>query len=328
MFASIYRKNMSARKAICLVAGLLAFAAPGVIAADATDAITATTVSRYFLTQADARCHALPADAATALKAGYLQARNTALRAGHSMSDLAPWLDRARDAAANVPCDNAKLDGDFTDAAQAYRRFITQIRLDLPGVRAGWQADRAYGDDARWRLVQYQNLADADLAFGIYGKLGAPRFTVMANFHDGEKPYAARLLLRNPQTLSYGLIDTASLSVSPTRPFGFDGDALGFMARASNDVSAVLHPALQVQTASLAFGSSTGPAEQDATRFDFPSRAWPAIARLDPREDMVVEFDFDSGPRYVRFEVGDFITGLMFVTLPQPYTHNQLNTAG
>jgi len=288
-------------------------AAPGVIAADAVDAITGTTLSRYFLSAADARCHALSPDAANALKAGYLQARNTALRAGHSMNDLAPWLARADQAAATVACDDPKLDGDLAGAQDAYRRFIVQTRLDLPGARAAWHADRTYGDDDAWRLVQYQNLPGADLALGIHGTLDAPRFTVMASFRDGRQPYAARLLLRNPDVLGQGLIEPAAANLSATPPAGFDGGAIGFMARDASETSAVLHP---------------GSAKEDALRFDFPSRAWPAIARLDPREDMVVEFDFDDGPRYARFEVGDFISGLIYVTLPQPYTHNQRNTAG
>jgi hypothetical protein len=322
--ASIKGLCAAALPALCA----LAASAPGVIADPSADAITATTVSRYFLIQADARCHALPADAATALKAGYLQARNTALRSGHSMADLSPWLERARDAAAHAPCDDARLTAQFSDAASAYRRFIVQSRLDLPGDRADWRVDRSYGDAQNWRLVQYQATPDAELAFGIYGALDAPRFTVMAHFSDGQTPYAARLLLRDAGQVSAGRIEGGAPGVTMTPPPGFGEASLAFMARNAATLSAVLHPAPATNMAGFTLtGEHAGVAKAEtAIRFDFPSRAWPAIAHLDPREDMVVEFDFDSGPRYVRFEVGDFIPGLIYVTLPQPYTHAQSPT--
>lgn len=333
MNGSSYSKTGALKKTICalsaaLAVSVLAASAPGVIAADASDAVTAVSVSRYFLALADDRCHALQPDAAAALKAGYVQARNAALRAGHSMDDLGPWLQRARAAAAAVPCGDAKLTKDFADAGAAYRRFIVQTRLDLPGVRAGWTADRAYGDDARWRLVQYQNLPDADVALGLYGPLDAPRFTVMADFHGGEKPYAARLLTRDPDRLGSGLIDAGAFALTPAAPAGFGSDSLSFMARDSAEVRVALRPEIKTNLAGFTLtGQHVAETAGDAVRFDFPSRAWPAIARLDPREDMVVEFDFDDGPRYARFEVGDFVTGLTYVTLPQPYTHNRRDTA-
>lgn len=334
MNGSSYSKKSAMKKALCVfaaaVTGGWALLAPLGTAADATDAVTATTLNRYFLALANDRCRVLPDDAAMALKAGYLQARNAALRAGHSMNDLGPWLQRARDAAASVACDAPKLTGAFHDAAAAYRRFIVQTSLDLPGLQASWRADRSYGDDAKWRLVQYQNLPAADLAFGVYGSLNAPRFAVMASFHDGARPYAARLLLRNADLVGEGVILSGPNDVAAVPPPGFGAASLGFMARDAQAVSAVLRPSVQTNGAGFSLtGDYVGTAQtQAATRFDFPSRAWPAMARLDPREDMVIEFDFDSGPRYVRFEVGDFISGLMYVTLPQPYTHNQLNTTG
>ncbi|MDI7775406.1 hypothetical protein [Asticcacaulis sp. EMRT-3] len=311
------------------LAGFAAFclaAAPAVIAADAADAVTATTVSRYFLANADARCHALPDAAATALKAGYLQARNTALRAGHSMDDLGPWLARARAAALATPCDDPRLTSDFATADSAYRGFIAQSHLTLPGTRSVWSADRSFAENDAWRLVQYQHLADADLAFGLYGPLDHARFTVMAHFADGAQPYAARLLLRDADRVANGLIDLSPQSVSTLPPAGFTGDApLAFMARASATLDTVLSAAPHTNLAGFTVtGDYAGKAVPvSAVRFDFPSRSWPAIARLDPREDMVVEFDFDDGPRYVRFEVGDFMTGLMYVSLPQPYSHAQ-----
>ena len=162
MNGSSYSKKGAMKKALCVfaaaVTGGWALLAPLGTAADATDAVTATTLNRYFLALANDRCRALPDDAAMALKAGYLQARNAALRAGHSMSDLAPWLQRARDAAASVACDAPKLTAPSMTPPPPTAASSSRRISDLPGVQASWRADRAYGDDARWRLVQYQNL--------------------------------------------------------------------------------------------------------------------------------------------------------------------------
>ncbi|MEI9904016.1 MAG: hypothetical protein WDN06_08550 [Asticcacaulis sp.] len=145
----------------------------------------------------------------------------------------------------------------------------------------------------------------------------------MAHFADGARPYSARLLLRDPDVVASGMINPAAYAVSDTAPAGFGGGTLAFPARAMNDVTAVLAPTVRANALGFSatgdyVGAQSG--AQDAVRFDFSTRAYPAIARLDPREDMVVEFDFSDGPRYMRFEVGDFITGLSYVGLPSPYS--------
>ena len=84
-----------------------------------------------------------------------------------------------------------------------------------------------------------------------------------------------------------------------------------------------MRPAVKVNFAGFALGGRYVGAQVpvDAQRFDFPKTAILAMARLDPREDVVIEFDCDDGPRFARFEVGDFIPGMAFVSLPSPYTH-------
>jgi hypothetical protein len=177
--------------------------------------------------------------------------------------------------------------------------------------------------------VQYQNTDQADMAFGLYGGLHQNSFSLMAHFKNGVRPYSARLLVRNTDIVATGVINRAPYGLSETMPAGFsDYSSLSFMAHGISDVTADLHPGVKTNLAGFTltgnYVGTQGP--EAALRFDFPSRAWLAIAKLDPREDIVVEFSSEDGPRYARFEVGDFVTGLSYVALPAPYTHNQVNT--
>ncbi len=282
------------------------------------DSLTETAVKRYFLAQADARCHLLTPAAAMAVTAGYLQARNTAIRASGAMGALTPWLEQARAAAAAAPCDAPQLTSAAAQAQDAYRGFVVQTRLDL----GAWTGSRAYPATTAWRLAQYQSTADADAVLGLYGTLDDARFVVMAHFADGARPYSARLLVRNTGLVSAGLINRQARSVTQTAPIGFTpATTLSFTARDSADVDIALHPEVRSNVAGFsASGDYVGKsATSEAVRFDLPTTAWRALAPLDPREDVVVEFECDDGPRYMRFEVGDFLTGLTFVRLPSPY---------
>ncbi len=282
------------------------------------DGLTETAVKRYFLAQADARCHLLSPAAGMAVTAGYLQARNASIRSSGTMGTLAPWLEQARTAAANAPCDAPELRSAAAQAQDAYRGFVTRPHLDL----GGWSGNRAYPDKAAWRLAQYRSAAGADAVLGLYGTLDDARFVVMARFTDGARPYSARLLVRNAEVVSSGLINRSPRDVTATAPVGFTpATTLGFTARDAADVQVALRPEIHSNDAGFSLtGAYVGKtAADDAVRFDLPTAAWRAMAPLDPREDVVVEFDCDDGPRYMRFEVGDFLTGLTFVRLPSPY---------
>lgn len=286
-----------------------------------SDDLTTTAVKRYFLAEANARCHLLDSATAMAVTSGYVQARNTLIRSTGGMQSLTPYLDEARAAAQSVACDAPQLLNEAAAAANAYRTFATQTRLSLPGARAEWIGTRAHGEDIDWRLAQYQSNADAYLALGLYGTLNDNRFTVMANFHDGEMPYAARLIVRDPQIATNGLIGRTTESLNNTIPLGFGSGVLTYLASDSLETEAELKPRVKANllgvSASGAYVGDQGPVS--VKRFDFPSRAWRAIAPLDPREDIVIAFDFRDGTRYARFEVGDFITGLGYVRMPSVY---------
>ena len=310
---------MIATSAACISAPLVAQTA---------DDYTLPVVKRYFMVQADARCHLLDDATRQALKAGYLQARNDALRAGLTMTYLAPWLEKARSAAYQADCAAPSLIAEVNTAQGGFRRFIAVPHLELSSGRTQWLANRTYGDDQTWRLVQFQNTDQADMAFGLYGGLQHNSFSLMAHFKDGMRPYSARLLVRNTDILASGMINRADYRISDRLPIGFsDYSSLSFMASGKSDVTVDLHPGVKTNLAGFTltgtYVGTQGP--ETAMRFDFPSRAWLAIAKLDPREDIVIAFSTEDGPRYARFEVGDFVSGLSYVALPAPYTHNQPN---
>ncbi|MEI9904015.1 MAG: glycosyltransferase [Asticcacaulis sp.] len=72
---------------------------------------------RLFLAEADARCHLLDPATAMALKGGYVQARNAAIRQGRDMSVLTPYLDAARAAADRSDCTAPQLTAEMATGA-------------------------------------------------------------------------------------------------------------------------------------------------------------------------------------------------------------------
>jgi hypothetical protein len=294
----------------------------GVTAGSGTDDIASTAVKRYYLAQVNSYCHILDTPADMALKAGFLQARNEALRSGYTMASLSPWLDKARDAAARTDCTSTALTAEMRLAQGAYDRFIAVPHMDLATDRATWRADRSFGDKDAWRLVQFQSVPGADLAMGLYGSLGQKTLSVMVSFKDGVQPYSARLLLRDPNITPNGVINRSPYGLTRTLPTGFtEATSVSIMARDSRHMSVEMRPHVTANMAGFnltgAYVGAQGP--QDAIRYDFPTRAYSDIARLDPREDIVVVFECADGPLYARFEVGDFMTGLTYLALPSPY---------
>ena len=309
-------------KIVIQLAGLCAVAALAMPVVASPDSLTETAVKRFFLAQVDARCHLLPPAASTAVTAGYLQARNTSIRSTGGMGALAPWLDQARDAADRIACDAPQVQQQMTAAGDAYRAYVTQMHLELPTGRSAWLGNRAFAQKDDWRLAQYQSSPEGDLALGLYGPLDHSAFVVMANFKGNQAPYSARLLVRDTSIVSNGIINRASYGLSDTAPLGFSGDAaLTFLARDHSETQAQLKRPVSANAIGFSvtgdYVGAQGPV--DAVRFDFPTRAFKAIAQLDPREDIVIAFDFPDGTKYARFEVGDMLTGLAYVSLPSPY---------
>lgn len=208
-------------KKLVLAAAVATTCITAPLVAQTADDYTLPVVKRYFMVQADARCHLLDGPTSQALKAGYLQARNDALRAGLSMAYLAPWLEKAKAAADQSDCTAPSLMAEVNTAEGGFRRFMAVPHLELSSGRTEWRANRAYGDDQVWRLVQYQNTDQANMAFGLYGGLHQNSFSLMAHFKDGLRPYSARLLVRNTDILTSGMINRAPMASATACPSAF-----------------------------------------------------------------------------------------------------------
>jgi hypothetical protein len=276
---------------------------------------------RQFIHSANERCGWVDGPAQLALNAGLLQNRNAALNAGVSPIVVYAVLDKAREVSLRADCESPELLAEADLLKGAYRGFVAQNRLMLKGVRAQWQADRTEAQLRKWRLVQYQHIGEVSLGLGLFGTQDRYSFSVMAQFKEGMRPYSARLVMRNTYLRSIGLIDQTPLSISAYKPKTLGSQDLSFVALNRHEVQSALVDGPRVNIAGFTVGGRyEGHQKKKPTvRFDFPMSLTTAIARLDPREDIVVVFEFSDGPQYVRFEAGDFVTGLVFTTLPTPY---------
>jgi hypothetical protein len=171
--------------------------------------------------------------------------------------------------------------------------------MTYPGDVSVWSADRGVGRAARWRLAQSTEFGSNRMTFGLAGREGANALLAVADFADDASPYAARLVLRDAARTLGPYLDGG-----PAQP-----------------LSRKLPPRSATRTF---LAEARGPAEtellprgaQDAWAFRFPAAAAQALADLDPREAVAVEFLFaDDRVRTAYVEVGDFAAGRAFLQL-------------
>ncbi|MEM9963897.1 MAG: hypothetical protein AAGC58_00975 [Asticcacaulis sp.] len=303
-----------------LKAALLALACMATSGAALADALSKLT-QRQFIHTANKTCHWLSAPEALALGGGLIQMRNAALISGQNPQSVYATIHQAHTAAARVDCRNPALLAEVETVKGAYRGFVTQNRLTFAGPKAQWLTDRTEAGTRKWRLVQYQKTGDIHMALGLYGLTDRHALTAMIQFPDDRRPYSARLMVRDPKYRPSGVIDKAPLGLSASMPLNITRYDHSFTAQSRHLTSMVLEDAPKVNMAGFnLMGEYKGrPQTRPTIRFDFPIEATTAIARLDPREDIVVVFEFPDGPQYARFEAGDFVPGLVFATLPSPY---------
>ncbi len=274
-----------------IVAGLAA--APGTASAQALDLFYERTVLRA----ADERCELLAPEIATALAAGAAQARGAALRAGVGERSTRAVERRAMDRASRLPCGSPDLAREADRAEQAFQAFSKIQRMTYPGDAAAWRADRAYAKAPRWRLAQDSRFGADRMTFGLAGR-DTPVLVAVAQFADGAAPYGARLVLRDTDR-----------TLGPYLPGG------------SAPLAARMPPVRSLRTF---LADARGRAETELLPRDskggwtlrFPTSAADALAGLDPREAVAVEFLFPHDKiRTAYVEVGDFAAGKAFVKL-------------
>ncbi|WP_293905732.1 hypothetical protein [Phenylobacterium sp.] len=254
---------------------------------------------RAVMSAADTRCSLFTPEISAALAASAAQAHGAALRAGTDPKSLDSLRRTAQMRAAAVNCQSSDVTGPAARVRSAFAGYQRISRIVYPGSLSAWSADRGIGRTARWRLAQSSPFGSNQMIFGLAGREGASALVAVADFADNAAPYSARLVLRDGSRTSGPYLDnrphTPLSSKLPPR-----AATRMFMAEARGGAEAELLPK----------GS------EGAWAFRFPAAAAEALADLDPRESVAVEFLF--GGDHVRtayVEVGDFAAGRAFLQL-------------
>jgi hypothetical protein len=253
---------------------------------------------RTVMTAADTRCGLFTPEVSAALAAGAAQARGAALRAGTDTKILASREAAARRYAGQLNCRSPKVLAEAARVQQSFSGYARVTRMTYPGDAADWRADRGSGKAARWRLAQDATFAGGRMTFGLAGREGANGLVAVAQFADGQTPYAARLVLRDGTRTLGPYLDTRGKAAPLSRKLPPRGATRAYMAEARSEADEMLLPK----------GSDEGWA------FRFPAAAAHALGDLDPREAIAVEFLFPGERvRTAYVEVGDFAAGRAFL---------------
>jgi hypothetical protein len=273
--------------------------APGFARAQPLDLFYERTV----MSAAGERCDLFTPQVAKALAAAAVQARGAALRSGASPDRLETAERTARVRAGQADCRSPELATAAQRVRQGFAGFSRVARLTYPGDVGVWHADRAGGPGDPWRLRQDAAFGPDRMSFGLAGRAWPDALVAAARFADGQAPYAARLVLRDTNRSLGPYLDrtrggpTAGLPLARRMPP--PGALTSFMAEARAPAGDDL--------------LGKGP---QGWAFRFPPQAVRAIAALDPREAIAVEFLF-RGDRVRRayVEVGDFAAGQAFLQM-------------
>lgn len=248
---------------------------------------------RAFVRAAQDKCRLFEPRLTQALEAATLQARGAALRAGRPATELAATAGRAKARAQATPCNDAELDRVKTRVRHAFAGWSRAARINFPGDRAAWSADRFESARDGWRLFQDGATGASPVRFGLTGR--APqdaRPAAVVSFVGKPRPYAARIVMRDASRSPRPWLGADGLPPEAARRAVF---AAGFDI-APRDL--------------LASGARAGEV------WRFPDSAAEALAALDPREPFLIEFLFrDDSVATARFEAGDFAAARAFLAM-------------
>ncbi len=257
---------------------------------------TGTFYDRTFVLAAHEKCHLFRAPVAGALSAAALQSRGAALRAGTTEATLLATAQRAQSRARSVSCSNPELAMVRDRVADAFAGWQRVPRRDYNGDRATWTADRVRRETATWRLVQTSVTGASPVRFGLGASAeGQETLSAVVSFVGRPRPYAARMVMRDPALAARPWLTAAGRAVLPPES-------------ARQEVwSAGTAPAAATL---LATGKTQG------ETWTFPAAAGDRLSRLDPREPFLIEFLFrDGSVATATFEAGDFAAARAFVAL-------------
>jgi hypothetical protein len=268
---------------------------------------------RAVMTAADQHCRLFTPALGSALAASMAQARGAALRAGVDPAQLAQMKTRAEGAAYAVACNSPDIATVAGRVRTAFDGYSRQMREDYPGSVSSWTAQRmASGTSQVWNLSQTAGFGRDSLIFGLAGRNGAAALTGVSRFSDGAVPYAARLVIRDQASAPQPYLDIRRGPVA----------TLPLTARVAprNLTRAWLAEDRSVADPLLVSANGQVPAA-GYIAWRFPPAAAAALADLDPREAVQIEFMFNtpggSTVRTAYIEVGDFAAGRAFLNLAQ-----------
>ncbi|MEQ7154882.1 hypothetical protein [Brevundimonas aurifodinae] len=275
---------------LALVAGVAL--SPAVATAEGTG----TYYDRAFVLAADRKCRLFAAPVAGALSAATLQAHGAALRAGTAETALRETAARARARAASVSCANPELGVVRDRVAHAFDGWARTPRMTFPGSRAAWAADRMGSDEPGWRLMQASVTGASPVTFGLAADPeGVQALSAVVSFVGQPRPYAARIVMRDPALSPRPWLTAAGIGVLPPE------SQRRTVWSAGTDMAA---PTLLTE----------GRRQGEAWRF--PDAGAERLAALDPREPFLIQFLFRDGSiATARFEAGDFAAARAFVAL-------------
>lgn len=276
----------------------------------ANASVVDTFYERAVMTAADERCRLFSPEVSSALNAGRAQARGAALRSGVAPETLDTTEARARAAAFSVACNSKDITLAADRVKSAFEPYSRQAKEIYPGEVAGWTAERyPLAKTAVWALAQPVTFGSDRMTFGLATQNGKNAVLAIVDFADGAQPYTARLIMRDPTRARQPYLDKRLAD-----------------ARGKLPLAARMAPRFATRTYLAEARSGSDPkmapgGVKDAIAFRFPAEAASAIAGLDPRESIAVEFAF-QGPqgdvvRTAYVEVGDFAAGRAFLSLAQ-----------
>lgn len=251
-----------------------------------------TYYERAFVVAADSRCNLFAPHINAALNAATAQARGAALRSGTGEADLIAAAARARSRAGTVSCADPQLATVRARVDGAFSGWLRTPRMEFPGARRPWSANRVMSPNANWRLQQMSVVGASPVAFGYTGQGETQGLVAVVSFVGRSRPNSARIVLRDPSRVP--------------RPWLAGDGLVPVSSRASIWATGVdaADPTL------LAEGRTAGEA------WRFPASVATALERLDPRETFAIEFHFrDGSVATAKFEAGDFTAGRAFLAM-------------
>lgn len=253
---------------------------------------------RALLLEADRRCGLFEADVRGGLAVSAAQARAQAERAGAGRDRLDAAAARGRARARATPCASPDLAQVTGRVRTAFSIYADTPRMVFPAGANPWRADRTRQDRATWRLAKTGFVGGSPVTVGYQARgLETPVFAVTVAFRGRPRPYAARIVARDPSRAREPWLPTVQAGLLPSPP-----------STARRAVWAASQaPADRDLLPAGARSGETWRFDEDAAR---------AISALDARETFTVEFLFrDDSIARTTMTAGDFAAARAFVAM-------------